>query len=372
MTRFPMRAHRTFAPEAISVSQARAFTRRTLEGWGAGELVDSASLIVSELVTNAVVHTGTPARLALWLQGHDLRVEVEDQHPEQIPALHRRPGAGDRRARARSPDHHVALLHLGRRVHPDGQAGVGVVLRRRRPARARGTARPAPVGPGSRTWRSSRSRPTAPSRRGTPTRPRCSGGPPRRRSAGRTSTWSTPPAAAPRPRTSARRPVRGRGRAPTPCSAATAPGTGVRHAPTRGRPRRHHRPAGRGGAASPSRAPGARPRPTRLQAPPPVCVTRRWSGSAPRSTSRWRRSGPGPGRSRCDVRAPGARLRRRLRGRRGERPARGAAGDPAQAQAPPAPPTLATPGSPWWCPTSRTSTYPCWPAPSCARWWSCR
>ena len=84
MTQFPMRAHRTFAPEAISVSQARAFTRRTLEGWGAGELVDSASLIVSELVTNAVVHTGTPARLALWLQGQDLRVEVEDRHPSRF------------------------------------------------------------------------------------------------------------------------------------------------------------------------------------------------------------------------------------------------------------------------------------------------
>ena len=84
MTRFPMRAHKTFAPEAISVSQARAFTRRTLEGWGAEELVDSASLIVSELVTNAVVHTGTPARLALWLQGHDLRIEVEDRHPSRF------------------------------------------------------------------------------------------------------------------------------------------------------------------------------------------------------------------------------------------------------------------------------------------------
>jgi PAS domain S-box-containing protein len=84
MTRFPMRAQKTFAPEAISVSQARAFTRRTLEGWGAGELVDSASLIVSELVTNAVVHTGTPARLALWLHGNDLRVEVEDRHPSRF------------------------------------------------------------------------------------------------------------------------------------------------------------------------------------------------------------------------------------------------------------------------------------------------
>jgi serine phosphatase RsbU (regulator of sigma subunit)/PAS domain-containing protein len=84
MTRFPIRAQRTFAPEATSVSQARVFTRETLEGWGARELVDSASLIVSELMTNAVVHTGTPARLTLWMQGHDLRVEVEDRHPNRF------------------------------------------------------------------------------------------------------------------------------------------------------------------------------------------------------------------------------------------------------------------------------------------------
>ena len=82
--RFPMRVHRSFAPEAKSVSQARAFTRRILEEWGATELADSASLIVSELVTNAVVHTGTPARLALWLRGHELCVEVEDRHPGRL------------------------------------------------------------------------------------------------------------------------------------------------------------------------------------------------------------------------------------------------------------------------------------------------
>lgn len=81
MTRFPLRAHQSFAAEARSVAQARRFTRRTLEEWAATELVDSASLIVSELVTNAVVHTGTPVRLGLGLQGHDLRIEVEDRHP---------------------------------------------------------------------------------------------------------------------------------------------------------------------------------------------------------------------------------------------------------------------------------------------------
>ncbi len=80
MPEFPMRAHQSFPAEARSVAQARSFTRRTLEAWGADELVDTASLIVSELVTNAVVHTGTTARLILGL-GTDLRIEVEDKHP---------------------------------------------------------------------------------------------------------------------------------------------------------------------------------------------------------------------------------------------------------------------------------------------------
>src|SRR5512136_3106817 len=77
----PLRAQRTFAAEAHSVVEARRFAREWLQRWDADELLDSASLIVSELVTNAVVHAGTPARLALRLHGADLRVEVEDQHP---------------------------------------------------------------------------------------------------------------------------------------------------------------------------------------------------------------------------------------------------------------------------------------------------
>ena len=56
MNSFPVRAQLSFAADARSVAEARRFTRRTLEAWAADELVDSASLIVSELVTNAVVH----------------------------------------------------------------------------------------------------------------------------------------------------------------------------------------------------------------------------------------------------------------------------------------------------------------------------
>lgn len=81
MTTFPVRAQQSFLADASSVAAARRFTRQTLEAWGEDELVDSASLIVSELVTNAVVHTGTSAQLTLGLRGRHLRIDVEDQHP---------------------------------------------------------------------------------------------------------------------------------------------------------------------------------------------------------------------------------------------------------------------------------------------------
>ena len=88
----PLRAQRSFAANAHSVAEARRFARARLEEWGAGELMDSASLIVSELLTNAVVHAGTPARLGLRLQGRDLRVEVEDHHPGRaVPLVNERP-----------------------------------------------------------------------------------------------------------------------------------------------------------------------------------------------------------------------------------------------------------------------------------------
>ncbi len=63
---------------------ARAFAREMLEEWNAGELADSVVLLVSELVTNAIVHAGTSARLELRLDTQSVRVEVEDQHPRRV------------------------------------------------------------------------------------------------------------------------------------------------------------------------------------------------------------------------------------------------------------------------------------------------
>ncbi|MEU0005137.1 SpoIIE family protein phosphatase [Streptomyces sp. NPDC006314] len=67
-------------PEAVR--HARRFTRRTLRTWGVSQdTVDAALLVVSELVTNALVHTGGPVRLDLSLVNHRLRLAVADSSP---------------------------------------------------------------------------------------------------------------------------------------------------------------------------------------------------------------------------------------------------------------------------------------------------
>ncbi|MEU3254184.1 SpoIIE family protein phosphatase [Streptomyces sp. NPDC006997] len=66
-------------PEAVR--HARRFTRRTLRSWGAAEHVDAALLVVSELVTNALVHTGGQVRLDLTLLSDRLRISVADASP---------------------------------------------------------------------------------------------------------------------------------------------------------------------------------------------------------------------------------------------------------------------------------------------------
>ncbi|GCD90954.1 SpoIIE family protein phosphatase [Nocardioides sp. LS1] len=81
MSALPQRARRSFVADPRSVGQARRFARELLEEWGAPELIDNAALVVSELVTNAVVHTGTTAVVDLRLDAASLRVEVADQHP---------------------------------------------------------------------------------------------------------------------------------------------------------------------------------------------------------------------------------------------------------------------------------------------------
>ncbi|WP_245737861.1 SpoIIE family protein phosphatase [Streptomyces sparsogenes] len=64
-----------------AVMHARRFTARTLRSWRVAEEADMVLLVVSELVTNALVHTQGPVRLDLTLAGDRLRVAVSDSSP---------------------------------------------------------------------------------------------------------------------------------------------------------------------------------------------------------------------------------------------------------------------------------------------------
>lgn len=72
-----MRAH--FPGQPGSVRAARHLLRSHVATILSAEDVDTAMLLVSEVVTNAVVHAGTPVEVVVCLQGGaTLRVEVAD------------------------------------------------------------------------------------------------------------------------------------------------------------------------------------------------------------------------------------------------------------------------------------------------------
>ncbi|MEU0893517.1 SpoIIE family protein phosphatase [Streptomyces massasporeus] len=94
------RAHATLPGSSLAPGAARALVRAALTEWtGLGlpgaehltdRLADDATLVVSELVTNAVVHAGTDVELECRLEGDTpdtaaLVVEVSDHHPSRAP-----------------------------------------------------------------------------------------------------------------------------------------------------------------------------------------------------------------------------------------------------------------------------------------------
>jgi PAS domain S-box-containing protein len=76
-------------PEVASARRARHLLTEELERWGEAELVETAVLCVSEVVTNAVVHAGTPVALEIALRADRVRIEVADggaAPPERVEA----------------------------------------------------------------------------------------------------------------------------------------------------------------------------------------------------------------------------------------------------------------------------------------------
>jgi anti-sigma regulatory factor (Ser/Thr protein kinase) len=64
-----------------SAGRARSFVSTTLDEWGLDHLAERVVLLVSELVSNAVLHAASPVRVRVRLAGERLRVEVVDDSP---------------------------------------------------------------------------------------------------------------------------------------------------------------------------------------------------------------------------------------------------------------------------------------------------
>ena len=88
-----MELYELLPPEATSAARARALVRRALDAAGDGidaaddgDWLEAAQLAVSEVVTNALVHGGTPIEVRVRVATGGLRVEVTDGNPHHPSA----------------------------------------------------------------------------------------------------------------------------------------------------------------------------------------------------------------------------------------------------------------------------------------------
>ncbi len=82
----PPTATRRFPGDASSAPSARRFAADVLTAWELDELVDTARLLLDEVITNAVQHTVGDVRVRLTHGRRRLRVEVTD-HSNRLPDM---------------------------------------------------------------------------------------------------------------------------------------------------------------------------------------------------------------------------------------------------------------------------------------------
>ncbi|MCB9372364.1 MAG: ATP-binding protein [Microthrixaceae bacterium] len=78
------RAAATFPADRRSPGRARRFVLAQLREWRCEEAADVVALLVSELVTNGVLHAGTPVGVAVGIEGGQLVVAVSDGVPDGV------------------------------------------------------------------------------------------------------------------------------------------------------------------------------------------------------------------------------------------------------------------------------------------------
>jgi len=76
-----------FVPVPLATQAVRSFVVDTLTTWRRADLVENASLVVSELASNALVHAGSPFRVSLQQRESVVRLAVEDA--SDVPPVQR-------------------------------------------------------------------------------------------------------------------------------------------------------------------------------------------------------------------------------------------------------------------------------------------
>jgi anti-sigma regulatory factor (Ser/Thr protein kinase) len=70
-------------PEPSSATRARTLAREQLEATCSKDIIDTIALLVTELVTNAILHARTPMSLTVDSLPHHVRICVEDASSER-------------------------------------------------------------------------------------------------------------------------------------------------------------------------------------------------------------------------------------------------------------------------------------------------
>jgi len=69
------------SPDHAAASKARRFVSDTMREWGCADAIPDAELLVSELVTNAVLHARSATRVTIDHAGTTVRISVCDDSP---------------------------------------------------------------------------------------------------------------------------------------------------------------------------------------------------------------------------------------------------------------------------------------------------
>jgi anti-sigma regulatory factor (Ser/Thr protein kinase) len=75
-------------PEPASATRARQLARERLRVVCSPEALETVALLVTELVTNAILHAGTALQLVIEIRTHHIRVCVEDSSPRAPEVRH--------------------------------------------------------------------------------------------------------------------------------------------------------------------------------------------------------------------------------------------------------------------------------------------